>query len=452
MGIKPTQFVLPEQRLDIVNSSINLLKKFLEALTAKDVILASLRFKPLTAEMAFSGDYDFITAEQHIDAILNCLFDLSANKCISFVINRSKFGKLVIQIHDKEERKSITLEIWTHLDVKSDDSLRYIFWEDIKKYILRNANGYSLSLDIEALYYLSHLKSKAKDLNLHLVQERLLYYKDALAIEYPDYAGLFADLLVDHAKRDIIAEKANELLIEKNILYTARNKDKAAQEKRIRLKISLHRIYGQLLKKIRIYPVVGPDGSGKSSLIAAFKEKSKLRIKCYRFKNLFRQSFLYSVTAPFLKRRLSGKIAVNKYDDIYGAWIVTIAALRFPFLVLLSLFTRKYYFSDRFFHDFILQDTRFIEKKTRLRDNWKNLLHKTPDVFWFIHLDAPTDLIRSRKEELSADAIDSYRTEVFRMYLEKPALVYSYINTANDIDRCADILLATAKQTGIQPK
>lgn len=433
-------------------SSINFLKQFLEELAARNIIIASLRFKPLTEEMAFSGDYDFITSAKNIDEILNSLFDLAASKCINFVINRSKFGKLVIQIHDKEEHKSIALEIWTHLDVKSDDSLRYIFWEDIEKYIFYDGNGYSLSLDIEALYYLSHLKSKSKDLSVKLIQERLVYYRDALAIKYQDYAGLFDALLLDHAKRDIIAETANRLLIEKNILYTAGNKDKAAQEKKTRLRISLQRIYGQLLKKIRIFPVVGPDGAGKSSLIAAFKEKSKLRIKCYRFKNLFRQSFLYSVTAPFLKSKLSEKIATNKYDDLYGSWIVTIASIRFPFLVILSFFTRKYYFSDRFFHDFILQDTRFMEKKTRLRDNWKDLLHKTPDIFWFIHLDAPTDVILSRKEELSADAIDSYRTEVFKMYLEKPALIYSYINTSNDIERCADVLLETAKLAGIQPK
>jgi hypothetical protein len=437
----------------MMHSSISFLKQFLDVMVTKNIVIASLRYKPFTEEMAFNGDYDFVTAEKNIDDILNTFFGLATSNCINFVIDRTKYGKLVIQIHDKDENKSIVLEIWSHLDVKSENSLRYIFWEDLEAHIAYcEGKGFILSLDVEALYYLSHLKSKAKDLSAELIQERLSYYKNTLTAHNHEYADLFTTLLADPSKRDPIAEVANSLLIEKKILYTAEHKDKAAQEKKIRLKISLHRIYGQLLKKIRIFPVVGPDGSGKSSLIAAFKEKSKLRIKCYRFKNLFRQSLLYKATAPFLKRKLSGKIAVNKYDDVYGAWMVTIAAIRFPFLLLLSFFTGRYYFSDRFFHDFILQDTRFMEKTPRLRDNWQDLLHKTPDIFWFIHLDAPTAVILARKDELSAEAIDCYRTEIFKMYLEKPSLLYSYINTANPIERCADILLETAKRTGIQHK
>ncbi len=436
-----------------MHESINFLRQFLDVLATKHIVIASLRYKPFTEEMAFSGDYDFITSETNIDDILNIFFDLASRDCINFVINRTKFGKLIIQINCNTHDKSIVLEIWTHLDVKSDNTLRYIFWDDIVKYVhYFEGKGYVLSLEVEALYYLSHLKSKTKDLSLELIQERLTYYNNSLKEKYRNYAALFESLLLDPSKRDAIAEVANSLLVDKNILYTLANREKSRQGKKLRLEISLHRIYAQLLKSIKIIPVVGPDGVGKSSIIAALKKKSKSRIKCYRFKNLFRQSFLYSVTAPFLKRKLKEKIATNKYDDVYGAWMVTIASIRFPLLVLLSFLTGKYYFSDRFFHDFILQDTRFLERKAKLRDNWKDMLHRTPDSFWFIHLDAPNQTILSRKDELNGYAIDTYRTEVFKMYLEKPSLIYSYINTVNDIERCSDILMQTATQSGIKNK
>lgn len=436
-----------------MNESINFLKQFLEALATKRIAIASLRYKPFTEEMAFSGDYDFITTEIHIDDILNTFFELASRDRINFVINRTKFGKLIIQINSNDNNKSILLEIWTHLDVKSNNTLRYIFWEDIVNHVHNyEGTGYALSLDVEALYYLSHLKSKTKNLSLELIQERLSYYGNSLKEKHLDYAVLFESLLSDPSKRDVIAEAANSLLVEKNILFTSANREKSTQEKKLRLKISLYRIYTQLLRCIKIIPVVGPDGVGKTSIITAFKEKSKSRIKCYRFKNLFRQSFLYSVTAPLLKRRLKEKIATNKYDDLYGVWMVTIASLRFPLLVFLSFLTGKYYFSDRFFHDFILQDTRFLERKAKLRDNWKDMLRKTPNIFWFIHLDAPNQVILSRKDELNGYAIDTYRTEIFKMYLEKPSFIYSYINTANDIGRCSDILIQTAKQSGIKPK
>jgi hypothetical protein len=140
----------------------------------------------------------------------------------------------------------------------------------------------------------------------------------------------------------------------------------------------------------------------------------------------------------------------NQYDDYYGDWIITIAAIRYPFLVLGTLFSKKFYFSDRFFHDFIIQDTRFLEKRAHLRAGWKKLLHKSPNSYWFLHLDAPTDVILARKDELNREAIDSYREDIFAMYLEKPPLIYSYINTALPIERCTEHLLDTAKNVGIK--
>ncbi len=244
---------------------------------------------------------------------------------------------------------------------------------------------------------------------------------------------------------------ANAQLVEKRILFTCNNHNKQRQERLTRLRISLQRIHAQWLRRIRIIPVVGPDGVGKTSLIDALKSRSRSKIRYYRFKNLFRHNLWYQLLRR-LKRSDAKQLEKNQFDDRYGAQIVSIAAWRYPLLLLSTLLRRGFLFSDRFFHDFILEETRFMQSEARLRPEWKALLEKSPRTYWFVHLDAPTALIRSRKEELTAQAIDCYRRDIFRLYLQKPAMIYSYINTANTIEHCADVLLQNAKAVGIKAK
>lgn len=430
---------------------VEFLQHFINRLREKKIVMASLRYKPYTKEMAFSGDYDFITADVNVDAILQTLFDLASEHCINFVINRVKYGKVMIEIYNQHDDDFILLEIWTYLDVKYAKSLGYILWEDIEKEIVYDEEkGYRLSLEFEALYYIAHLQSKKKDLSVALIQTRLQHYLDALKNENSTLSTLYERLLNDAASLDKIASEANDILIEKGLLYTQANKEKKAKVQEIRFKRAKGRIYAQMLRKVKVIPVVGPDGVGKTSVIEEMKRKSHSKIKYYRFKGLFRHSLLYKLSSLYLRKKLPKRVPKNQYDDIYGAWLIRIASLRYPFVVLAAWLSGRFYFSDRFFHDFIIQDTRFLEKEAKLRKNWKELLKLTPNSFWFIHLDAPTEVILSRKDELNAAAIESYRRYVFQMYLEKPSLLYSYINTSLDLQRCVTPLLHTSKLIGMK--
>ena len=184
-----------------------------------------------------------------------------------------------------------------------------------------------------------------------------------------------------------------------------------------------------LVKRTRIIPMVGPDGAGKTAMLDELKQQSHSPVKRYRFKNLIRHNFLYQISRLWLLNKVKTEIpgdikkaAVKDfYDDIIGDRIIFYGAVYYPFLAIKRFLSQGYLFVDRFFHDFIIQNARFNDRDSKLRGNWKELLKRTPDTFWFLLLDAPNHIILSRKQELSEQAITAYRECMFEMYLHKPS-------------------------------
>jgi GTPase SAR1 family protein len=428
------------------------LKEYLAQLQTMNIILTSLRFKPLEVTYAFEGDYDFITSQSNIETITKTLFEMASERCLNFAINNVKFGKHMVYLFGQNEKDIIILEIWTHLDVKfSKETLGYIFYEDLMPFLVQNEDtSSSLRIDIEALYYISHLQSKRKDLQVPLIQTRLNHYKTALQNQ-KEISSLFEALLKEPLTLHKIAHKANTMLVEKKVLFTKQDSSKYKEEQKLRFNISKHRIYAQWLKKIKIIPLVGPDGVGKTSIIETIIKMSKNKIVYYRFKNLFRHSILYAFIKMFYSKEFKS-YPKNQYDDLLSTWNHTIARIRYPIFALISLFGKRFYFSDRFFHDLILQDVRFEDRKAKLKDNYQELMQKTPNTFLFVHLDAPTNIIRSRKEELTVQAIDLYRNGIFKLYTTKQNLIYVYINTNNSLEACVRTLLHQTKDIGIKTK
>jgi len=199
-------------------SGVEIFKKFLQKVKEVNLPLVLLRPREISESISYSGDYDFFIDPKYNDRLLKIMFDLAVDSATSFSITRAKHGKVDITIYDKDEDKKIALEIWNILSVKDPKkkTLRYITPERLKPYILKQDDGgFALSLEVEALYYLSHLATGGKKLQTPLVKERVEYYKGKL--KDTKYAEYF-ESLNENADIKTVAHKANMEMVEKGLL------------------------------------------------------------------------------------------------------------------------------------------------------------------------------------------------------------------------------------------
>ncbi len=223
---------------------------------------------------------------------------------------------------------------------------------------------------------------------------------------------------------------------------------KKSNKKFYSLKKKLFYLNNFILKKIRIIPVIGPDGVGKTTLIKLLLDEISEKSMYKHFKKIIRRSIIYNIFYPInkilLKRKL-GKIPdKDQLDDTYAILSIVEGLIHYPYLVFLTIYKNNILFLDRFFYDYLLKDISFPDKITTLRDYWKLIIRCIPQTLWNIHLDAKSDIILQRKEELTPDDIKKYREFIFLIYLEKPSMFYTYINTKINVKHCKNIL----KQSG----
>lgn len=434
-----------------MQNSFSLFENFIDKINQKQIPLVNLRYKPYDSMNAYSGDYDFFTSKEYIPEILQTIFDLASAFNISFTIDLTKYTKTKIVLFD-DYNKNIILEIWSSLEVRDHDkqTLKYIFWEDVKNHLVEGVNTkYALPLEIEALYYLSHLSTKSKNLNAPEIQKRVNYYKEELK-NNDKVLQLYINLSNNAENINKVSSKANKILVELGILNDRKNFKMILKETKLKIVSELHKNKSSLLKAQRFIPVMGPDGVGKTTIIESICKKFQKGAKYYRFKKTYRGSIIYNAIYPILKasakKRLNmKKIDKNQVDDLYGNLIFYIALLKYSIFIIINLIFRKFRFADRFFYDLFLKNIRFIDKNATLRENWEILLKRTPKVFWLIQLDAPNDVILSRKRELSENDLNLYRKETFKLYINKPSILYTYINTSTDIDTCTNILIKNSE-------
>lgn len=436
-------------------------KYFLNEVNKARLPLVLLRPREISESISYTGDYDFFIPPRFMDSLLILLHNVAIDTSSSFTINRRQYGKIDITLYSRLDNQSIALEIWNLLTVKDPfkKTLRYIPSDKLESLlILDESNMLTFPIEVEALYYLSHLYSVNKKLSTPLVIERLQYYIVSLEASESEYINIYRSLVNGEIDIKTAAHKANMELVETKVLKSKNDLKARISDTLLKVYSTLNRIKRKIFSYNHSIPIIGPDGVGKTSLIKSVQEKSNVKISFFKFKKTFRVSPFYKITYFLLSKVLQKEIgSIDKpgkiqVDDRFGNIVIYNAILLFPLRWIRYLFSKRIIFIDRYFNEYLLINSRWQTEKLALRKDWRFLLKFIPRTYSIIHLDAPTEVILSRKAELDERGIEAYRELLFKTFLEKPFVVYSYINTDLPLEQCSDLALHISKTKSRESK
>lgn len=424
---------------------IDALNLLLEQCGRSAIPFIQIRMRQLSEEIAFDGgDYDFLVAPHHLKGLLRLAQRTFSAAKTPFLIERKKRDKVVLRIYEATTGRSIILDIWQRLELRlpHKGTMAHINWSSLEPQITKTQNGYAFSQEFEAGYYLTHLHTKRKRLDNKEIQNRLQYYAESIKLDVT-LSALFQRL-----GQGNLAEVANEAWEYLQSLGLRTDSQTTATLR--------ERLYKQRMRynaRGNLIAFVGPDGVGKTTIIREYKQLLAGRVKYYRFKKLFRKALLYKLLLPLLRlaagRHYSGKLGKNQIDDHFGGILFLISRLRYPTISLRRLWNTKL-LCDRYFHDFLFQGLRFADETPRLRPASTRLRRFIPPPRCLIQLDAPNEVIAERKAELTAEAIDFYRTELFELNLDVPSPYYLYLSTAIPLEHCITTLKGVSENIGVE--
>lgn len=427
----------------------------LQTAATRDIKLVPIRHRDINEKIALSGgDYDFILPNDQHPLFLSLVFEIMSQAGINFSIDQTKQEKKVLHLHAPEEKTNITLEIWSHLEVRdpAKQTHKQISWNDLAPHLQEKNGYYHLPLLIEGYYYLSHLHTKNKSSSLPEVKRRLQHYQQLAQNQEASTLSELLEQLQHDASIAQIAKQANLELVKLGVLREKSTNLETLKQRFQDLKRQYRKHRMRSCARRKIFAFVGPDGVGKTTLIEQCRDILRDSAAYFRFKKLFRGSLLYTLLYVLrysaLAKRQQNDLPKNEFDEQQASNIFWIALINYPKLWLRArLFCTQ--LSDRYYSDFLFENLRTNAQPPRLSPNWENRVHFIPKPAWLIHLDAKTSVIHSRKKELSAEAIDTYRQGVFTLYLANPAPYYSYINTGHDLAHSRESLRLSALELGV---
>lgn len=416
--------------------------------------LVPIRARARDEETATSGgDYDLLMPPDGFPALLQLLWLRALEERGSFSVDGTNPHKIKVYLHVPERHADICLEVWTRLEVRDPArrSARSIAWSALEPRIVATTDGPRLEPAVEIANYVSHLHSRSKRVGEPLVAERLAAYVELARRHAPETMPLLEGLTNDRVREAAIAANAHlrrlGVLAERGAVGTALDGTRKGWESARR------RRRRRRLERARVIAMTGPDGSGKSTLIERWCASAGGSLRPQRFKGLFRHNPLYAplhmLRAGATRRSLGRTPPKNLFDEVNSGAMFRIARTSWPwFRVLAAVGGRRCL--DRGFPDLLFEGLRDPAAMPALRGDWMRLAARMPQPDWHVHLDAPDEVIRGRKQELSVEALRCYREGMARILGVAPPLALSRLDTSAPVDRVAECLRRAARCLGIE--
>lgn len=391
---------------------------------------SQLRPKPLTLEECFVGDYDFLYDGKKKSELIKNIILFLKDRGISFVILRNNQYKLQVRIFDYNTSQSIILEFWSvcviRAGFKNIHFSSVITWKDLEQFISQESGAYKIHPNLKALIYVTHLRAKNKNLKKIEVIERLKYFKEYCMPRGPVY-----DSLID------VLEK---LATEKDDLATA-NKRALVLLKNINCympSVAILRSLNAKLDKLfstssprNIIAVVGPDGSGKTTILKKSIRNDDKSIIYYKFKDLYRK---HNGIDKLIRKCFADKnLKRNQLDERFSG--IHFLSSRIVFFFFKLIHWKRLIVLDRYFYDLFLTGIRDKGRKGKVLWWYKFGIYLAPRPLCLLILDVPYEIAKNRKDEISKEDWDLIFNNYVSCYFSKPSRYLAYCSTDTEISK-----------------
>ena len=383
-----------------------------------------LRPKELTAEAARRGDYDCFCSLRAWRAVLGFFFEAAREHGAHVLVERGRPHKWVLRIMSDLSPVTVLVEVWTTLELTLPGGRRAFLPASA---LARFTHDGSLAPSVAAAIYLTHLRHKRKDLASGEVRERLGYYAGAVrgSEEAPGSRGFGASTVAPgDAPGEALAAQLERLLDTSpgeapraireasdaavGMLKEAGVRIQRDPLLRMRNRLMSVRRRTRGLRRHPIISVLGPDGSGKTTVVdTLFARHGFRRVRVFRFKVLFRVLFrrLKGGKQNLLEERRSSLC------NFIAFWVL--AAARVLYLA------PEKWIIDRYFYDYYYRGIRNRRKPVLERTSFaRHLARVVPKPELIVVCHCPESLRLERKpKELRSESAE----HLYAIYLDQIA-------------------------------
>jgi hypothetical protein len=379
----------------------------------------------------FSNDVDILIKETHFDNFVLEMNNVFFRNGFERVERTSFHGIECFTFYNIQNKTPYSLKIDLFFNFEGG-GVRYFNFEDVIKFKIKNTNGiFVFNTKIES--YLTALKTiaaggKLKDKYLKSFIENNEDFNNELVENCP------SSTLVAYMK-SILKNKENPRTISRGKIVS---ETFLSNFKRHPIKSISRIIYhykteiSRSFKKQYMIVLVGPDGSGKTTLIDKIKKDSNLvfRSNSNRFKVFHHRPHVLPNISQIFKKELNQKeeynLNFNPHSDRQSNSIISFFKILYYttdyflgyFIKQISLQREnKFIIYDRYYYDFIVDQKRSALYVNRNLAIWLyNLFIPKPNKIFFIKVDAQS--AHDRKKELPVNIIDEINSKYDRLTLK----------------------------------